>query len=344
MNARHRVSVIVDPLARNCYASSSMKRFAAVLIAVSLNAWSLAQTPLPPGATPKKDPFAGFGTSLDQRPGKPASGSSSLLPPRPSPSNAPSAPPASDPGSLTGIVLSKEWSGHLTEGAGGQTMKMNDLQALLSGYGQADRDIDPHPDVTVYEGAPFDPSLGQTCRITYLMPLVQAEKLLFRSRGIVTGGRVVAPGFPDGLFVQIYEIRAGIYNHLFILTDVAQHVISLELKAEGVNYYPPAPFTKLDRNWHTHDYLNTQNKGQPGLQIDTRVNDLRSRGRYIIVNMTGGSLPGPQIQQPVVIKPARSSPKETSTWYVPEPMVSLILYTLGKQLGAEIPGKSLQSK
>jgi hypothetical protein len=319
-----------------------MKRFTAVLIAVSLNAWSLAQNPLPPGATPKNDPFAGFGTSLDQRPGgKPSSNSSSLLPPRTPDSSLPSAPPTAPAGSLTGIALSKEWSGHLTEGAGGQTMKMNDLQSLLSGFGKADRDIDPHPDVTVYEGAPLDPSLGQTCRITYLMPLAQAERLLFRSRGIVTGGRVVAPGFPDGLFMQIYEVRAGIYNHLFILTDAAQHVVSLEFKAEGVNYYPPAPFTKQDRNWHTHDYLNTQNKGQPGMQIDTRVNDLRDRGRYIVVNMTGGNQPAPQLPQPIVLKPARSSPKETSTWYVPEPMVSLILYTLGKQLGAEIPGKSL---
>jgi hypothetical protein len=260
--------------------------------------------------------------------------------PAPSPPTArPNLPPAAAAGSLTGIVLAKEWSGHLTEGAGGQTMKMKDLQDLLSGYGKADRDIDVHPDVTVYEGSPLDPSLGSNCRITYLMPLAQAEKLLFKSRGIVTGGRAVAPGFPDGLFMQIYEVRAGIYNRLIILTDIAQQVVSLEFKAEGVNYYPVSPpFIKLERNWHTHDYMNTQNKGQPGIQIDTRVNDLRSRGGFIVVNMTGGSQP-PQIAQPIVLKPARFSPKETSTWYLPEPMISLILYTLSKQLGFDNQAK-----
>jgi hypothetical protein len=48
--------------------------------------------------------------------------------------------------------------------------------------------------------------------------------------------------------------------------------------------------------------------------------------------MTGGNQL-PQLAQPIVLKPARFSPKETSTWYVPEPMISLILYTLSKQLG-----------
>lgn len=312
-----------------------MKRIAAVLIAVSLNAWSWAQDAPPPTATPKKDPFAGFGSSLDQRPGGKSANSFNLLPRTPAP-NYPSAPPnpaPAVPGSLTGVVLAKEWAGHLSEGAGGQTMKMKDLQDLLSAYGKADRDIDPHPDVTVYEGSPLDPSLGQNCRITYLMPLGQAEKLLFKSRGIVTGGRVVAPGFPDGLFMQVYEVRAGIYNHLIILTDVAQQVLSLEFKADGANYYPQSPpFTKLARNWHTHDYMNTQNKGQPGLQIDTRVKDMRSSGRYIVVNMTGGS-ELPQLAGPIVLKPARASPKEATTWYVPDPLISLILYTLSKQLG-----------
>jgi len=216
-------------------------------------------------------------------------------------------------------------------------MKMKDLQDLVAGYGKADRDIDIHPDVTVYEGPPPDPALGQNCRITYLMPLVQAEKLLFKSRGIVTGGRAVAPGFPDGLSLQIYDVRAGIYNRLIIMTDVAQQVVSMEFKAEGLNYYPATPFTKIVRDWHTHDYMNTENKGQPGLQIDTRVNDQRTRGRYIVVNMTGGSQAAIQLPAIIILKPAHFSPKQATTWYVPEPMINLILYTLSKQLGSASP-------
>jgi hypothetical protein len=119
------------------------------------------------------------------------------------------------------------------------------------------------------------------------------------------------------------------------MTDVAQQVVSMEFKAEGVNYYPASPFSKLARNWHTHDYMNTENKGQPGLQIDTRVSDQRNRGGYIVVNMTGGNQPPLQLPGPIILKPARSSPKETTTWYVPDPMINLILYTLSKQLGSD---------
>lgn len=284
--------------------------------------------------TPKKDPFAGFGnTSLDHR--NPAKAT-------PSPFGGPpaqqreSAPPASAPsaGGFGGIALSDKTSGHLTESSGGQTQKMQDLKLLLADYGAPAEDVSPHPEVTVYEGPTMDSGLSQSCRITYLMPLPKAEALLFKSRGTVTVARAVAPGFPDGLFIHTYDVKAGIYNRLCILTDSAKpehQVVSLLLKAEGVNWYPPSPpWKKIERNLHTHDYLNTENKGQPGQMIDTRVNDLRGSGHYIVVNMTGGTRPAAWAGE--VVKPAGASPKQDSTWYVPEPLIKLILYSLAQQL------------
>jgi hypothetical protein len=280
---------------------------------------------------PKKDPFAGFGnTGLDHRPnGKntPSPFTKPLTQPMPaSPGAAASSP---------GIALSNAPKSHLTEASGGQSIKMEDLKTLLSGYGSAESDTGPHPDVTVYAGPTMDSGLSQNCRITYLMPLAQAEALLFRSRGIVTVSRAVAPGFPDGLFIHTYDVKAGIYNRLCILTDSAQpqqQVVSLLLKAEGVNWYPPSPpWKKLERTWHTNDYMNTDNKGQPGIVIDTRVNDLRAQGRYIVINTTGGTRPA--VWPSEVVKPAKSSPKEDSTWYVPEPLIKLMLFSLSQQLG-----------
>ena len=154
--------------------------------------------------------------------------------------------------STGGIVLSDDSVGDLTEAAGGQTMKMDDLEALLSGYGTAESDTGPHPNVTVYEGPTMDSNSSQNCRIPYLMPLPQAEALLFRSPGIGTEDKAVAPGFPDGLNIHAYDVRAGIYNRLVILTDGAkpdEQVVSIELVAEGVNRYPASPpFKKVERD------------------------------------------------------------------------------------------------
>lgn len=307
-----------------------------ILAAAGFAASSFAQQD---ASGPKKNPFAGFGnTGLDRRPGAmtpPSPAGKTPGAPAPQTSRTPVA--ASVPAaSANGIALANDWAGHLTQGAGGQTMKMRDLQALLSGYGVAEADTAPHPEVTVYEGSPMDAALGQSCRVAYLMPLDKAEGVLFKNRGIVTATRAVAPGFPDGLFIHTYDVKAGIYNRLCILTDSAKpqnQVVSLLLKAESANWYPPSPpFKKLERDWHTHDYLNTENRGQPGIVIDTRVNDLRPRGRYIVVNITGGFAP-PEILPPgIVIKPARNSPKTNATWYVPEPLIKLILHALSKQL------------
>lgn len=266
----------------------------------------------PPG--PKKDPFAGFGnTGLDRKPG--GGPSSALSPFGPTPAQpVPTAPqPTASAASSSGIALASQWSGRLDQGSGGQTMKMQDLQALLSGYGSADLDVAAHPEVTIYEGPTMDSGASQNCRITYLMPLDKAEGVLFRSRGIATVSKAVAPGFPDGLFIHTYDVKVGIYNRLVILTDSARpvaQVVSLELKAEGKNWEPPVPpWKELGRNWHTHDYVNTKNKGQPGIRIRTWV--LRSEG-YITVNTT-------------------ISTGETTTWSLPQPMIKLILHCLSQQ-------------
>ncbi len=42
-----------------------------------------------------------------------------------------------------------------------------------------------------------------------------------------------------------------------------------------------------------------------------------------------------QIAEPgITFEPAGNSPKQTPTWYVPAPVIRLILYSLSKQLGS----------
>ncbi len=317
---------------------------------LSLASAALAQQP---------KPFTGFGnTALDRKPGRVATPSPAGrglpygLPvgqstPLPSPAQPAGTLPGSIPGAVPsasaptstapvpgGITLANDWAGRLPQGSGGQTMKMRDLQALLSSFGTAEPDIAPHPDVTIYEGQRMDGAPGNNCRITYLMPLRQAEALLMSNRGIATVAKAVAPGFPDGLMLHTYDVRAGIYNRLCIVTDIGkpeQKVVSIVLKAETANWYAPTPFIKQESDWHTFDYVNTENRGQPGIVIDTRVSQQKG---YLVVNTTGGFNPYRELVPPgVIIKPARFSPKETTTWYVPEPMVKLILHCLSRQLG-----------
>ena len=68
-----------------------------------------------------------------------------------------------------------------------------------------------------------------------------------------------------------------------------------------------------------------------GQAIDTRVNDARKVSHCVVVNATGGRQPDLLSPPGIVFKPARYSPKETMTWYVPEPLVKLILYCLSNQ-------------
>jgi len=305
--------------------------------------------------TPRKSPFTGFGnTSLDRKPGRMSTpvpnrppmpqtyGGPSTPAPMPglpgTPANSVPSAAASTSTALVpgGIALVKDWAGRVTQAAGGHTMKLRDLQFLLANYATPEPDLGPHPEITIYEGQRMDGAPGENCRITYLMPLREAEKQLLSNRGIATASKAVAPGFPDGLMLHTYDVRAGIYNRLTLVTDTARpenRVVSLLLKAETAHWYPPVPFVKIQRDWHTFDYVNAENRGQSGAVIDTRVS--RQKG-YIVVNTTGGFQPLEEIVPPgIVVKPARFSPKETTTWYLPEPLAKLILFCISQQIGAQ---------
>ena len=285
---------------------------------------SLAQQPTP---APLKPPFTGFGnTALDQRPSKLKPGLSLVTP-------AASPVPVNAPG-MAGIVLARNWDGKIGEGAGGQSMKIDDLRALLTDYGKPEADLAAHPEVTIYEGPRLDGSL-EPCRIPWLTPLAKAEAWLLGRHGPSTTTPAVAPGFPAGLTLHTYDIHSLIYNRACLVTDGARpqpQVVAVLLKGEGVNWYPSSPpWVKIPREWHTFDYVNAQNRAQRIQAIDTRIHDRRTDDHFIVVNTTGG-IASTEIAEPgIVIRPAQASPKETTTWYLPEPLIRLILFTLGRQ-------------
>lgn len=202
--------------------------------------------------------------------------------------------------------------GRLDQGSGGQTMKMNDLQAVLAEYGRAAEDTGPNPGLIIYEGPRMDGTAGNA-RVSYLMPLDQALGQLLRNPGIASTITAVAPGFPAGLEIKTYDIRFGAYNRLCLVVDRAKpiaQVVSLLLKSQSGAVPPPQPSVELFRDWHTTDYVNTVNRGRSGLKVRTWVSDQRTRG-YIVVHTTMN---------------------DATTWFAPTPLVNLILHSLSKQL------------
>jgi hypothetical protein len=252
-------------------------------------------------ATPKPKPesFKGWGSSLDKHPNKPGA----TLKPVVKPNLAPLTPvPAAPP---HGIALSKTWSAPLPLSSGGHSLDLRDLGWLLKDYGQAGDDLGPHPEVKIEGG------------VTYLMPQRQAEKLLgLDSHGMKTSAKVACAGFPDGLSYTSYDVKKDIYDRLYLVTDLADQVVCLQYVASNEVQRPSVPpWRFIDKDWHVYDYVNNRTKGQPRIRIDTRVLDRRSEGGFIVVNTTGEAV------------------KQSARWYVPQPLINLILYCTAKRSG-----------
>lgn len=272
-------------------------RFILVLCLPAVAAFGQEATP-----KPKPETFKGWGTSLDKHPKKPGA----TLTPTVKPIFTPPAPPTPATAAPShGIVLSKTWSAPLPLSSGGHSLDLRDLTWLLKDYGQAADDTGPHPEAKIAQG------------VTYLMPQMQAERALgLDSHGMKAGAKVACAGFPDGLSYTSYDIKKGIFNRLYLVTDLADQVVCLQYVASNEIDRPPSPpWRVINEDWHVYDYVNNRTKGQPRIRIDTRVLDRRKDGGFILVNTTA-----PEV-------------KQTAQWYVPQPLINLILYCTAKRSG-----------
>ena len=250
---------------------------------------------------PKAETFKGWGSSLDKNPHKPGATLKPTVNPNPAPLSPSVPPPASN-----GIALSRTWSAPLPPSSGGHSLDMRDLGWLLKDYGQAGDDLGPHPEVKIEGG------------LTYLMPQRQAEKVLgLDSHAMKTSAKVACAGFPDGLSYTAYAVKKDIYDRLYLVTDLAGQVVCLQYVATNEVQRPSVPpWRFIDRDWHVYDYVNDRTKGQPRIRIDTRVLDRRGEGGFIVVNTTGEAV------------------KQSARWYVPQPLINLILYCTAKRSGS----------
>lgn len=218
-------------------------------------------------------------------------------PPRPSSPAPASAKPK-------GIAIAGIGADHtgVMMATGGHSQELQDVQALLTGYGQASLDVAEHPEVMIYPG------------VRYLMPWHEAEKVLVPFNTTMrSGDKIACAGFPDGLTWVRYDGRWNYnnhaFNHLFIVKDIDSQVVALEFLNENDAWAPPVPpWRNLGGNWHVIDYVNAEVKGQGGIRIDTLVLDERQSAHRIVVHTTNGRI------------------RHTAALFLPQPLIDLMLY------------------
>ena len=196
----------------------------------------------------------------------------------------------------------------LAQAEGGKSRVMEDLKSVLSDYGTAKEDTEPHPDAVIYKGpAWYDGS--PEISIPYLMPLDKALALLVKRPGPASRRPAVAPGFPPGMEVHEYDIRTGVYNRMFIIVDQAKQVVALQAKAETKNDPTvPTPAWKEARMpmSSTSDFIEPKTGG-----AQAHVLDLRKKQKSIVIDLEA---------------------KGETLLFLPEPMIRLCLFHIEKDL------------
>ena len=302
-----------------------------ILLTLCLATCAFGQSPTP---VPKKAPFAGFGgTSLDQK--KPEPAVSTPAPARTAPPVAPSAVPGTQPSSekplanaaviarfntdpSKGIVLYAGWDKRVTGPARTQNHDMADLRAILQSYGEPRDDLDLHPDVEVFPG------------IRYLAPLSEAVDKLAKQFGPLVLGLeipVATEGFPLGLNFKKYDKPGSSkadFKHVYLLLDKKAQVVSIAfLKVHGPFVdVPEPPFVWIPGRRFRENLIDKRD-GASGVWVW----DARSRGKYVVVHAIPGlGFPAGNSSGVSPSASLRDGGGRSYTWYVPQPVINLILY------------------
>ena len=202
-------------------------------------------------------------------------------------------------------------------------MTRKDLATLFAGRGIADASADSA--IMVYPGIPF------------LAPLAAAKKQLNLEGASASKTRVTCPGMPVGSFSAhtFSGVFAGGFSRLCLVTDNADQVVSVLLVDE--NSRQRATGLSDSAGYHTYNFINLRVKGTNDLVIKHEI--------------AADSPPGVVLVESLLVDPhdSESSSKssssrsssgksssssrtprsgkvlERSNWYVPVPVVNLIL-------------------
>lgn len=238
----------------------------------------------------------------------------------PTPAPAPSA--AAPVGDSRKISLAANWNSPVQGGA----MTRKDLTLLFAGQGSSS------------EGEANDASIILYAGIPYLTPLADARKRLNLENTSSSKSRVTCPGLPVSsftahLFNGVFE---GGFNRLILVTDNADQLVSVLALDENSRQRTP---NETDATgYHTYNFIQHRVKGTGDLVIKHEI--APGKGRVVVVDTMlidphDAVTPAPRSSNSRSNTTTRSSISKTgkvlerSRWFVPAPVVSLILKCAG---------------
>jgi len=271
-----------------------------------------AATAPAPAAVPKP-PMPS--TSAPAVPVPPAPTTTASLPP-------PTTAPLPKPAETRKIALAPNWN---SPPQGGE-MTRKDLASIFGGLGTPGDSADDGT-IMVYPDVP------------YLTPLAQAKKRLQLETTPDAALKVNSPGMPIGSFTvhSFTGIFAGGFNKMNLITDLADQVVSVQLVDD--NPRQRSSDVTDTTGFHTYNFINGRSKGTTELVVKHQVvKEGAPKGVVVVETM----LLDPNEADPATkgsIKPKTSSSSSSSSsrtpktakvserarWFVPGPVVSLIL-------------------
>lgn len=229
-----------------------------------------------------------------------------------------------------GLQLGKGWDTPLQGG----TATMDDLSRLFGSLAKPKVDLSEAKGLPIYEG------------IMYLMPVRQAIDSLKLSLRLPSKVLIACPGFPrDSFYYYAVDGRFdGHFNRLYLVVDKADQVVSVELVDESPKN--TMNLSRREQGWHTYNFVSTRTKATNMLEIDHHVL-LSGSGRFESTqsyfdpipkisrqneNWTLARVDSALVQLDRKYLPRQSDlvVKEQVRWYVPRPIVELILTCVQK--------------
>ena len=256
----------------------------------------------------------------------PAPAPSASAPPAPMKPAAPAPPPAvvpAPPVDAKRIVLSPTWNSPVNRGE----MTRKDLALLFGAAGSASESTAVHPSIMVYPDIPM------------LAPLAVAKKTLHLENVTATTTKVTCAGLPiDSLTSHAFNgIFPGGYSRLHLITDLADQVVSVLLVDE--NSRQRATGLTDSFGYHTYNFISARVKGNNELVVKHDIATTGAPPGVVLVDslLIDANDPEdvPQSRSSTTTrtkrKPTTGRVMERSRWFVPQPLVSLILRCVGSR-------------
>jgi hypothetical protein len=220
------------------------------------------------------------------------------------------------------IELAGGWNSPRRDGE----MTRKDLAKLFGGSGLPGESTRADTSVEIYPGIPF------------LTPLKSAKRTLNLEGTRTMDSKVATPGLPRNSFnAHLFEgVFPGGFDRLYLITDASDQVVSLLLVESSSR---TRVTNEPDGNgYHTYNFVTGDGKAASNLVVKHQVTPPSAPGGVVLVEtlLVDPSDPEKDAQgRPVKAKKGESAkPKtgkvlERSRWYVPAPLVSLILRCVG---------------